>query len=614
MTTSPGRASSIERLLRRLESPRVVIWVALLAILLVVPAVNIGFTADDHVLRARIGDSTVFAGFPATRWDLFVFVDGSAAQREQLLDGGTFAWWVAPDYKLAFWRPVSAATHVLDFALWPRVPALMMIHSIAWLVIVLACVHALARRFHAPAIAGLMLLLYAVDDARGPAVGYIANRNALVMASFGFTALWAHDRWRRDAWRPGAALGPGLFAVGMLAGEGTVATLGYVFAHACFVDRGSLGARVRTLVPYAVVLAIWAVTYKSLGYGSHGSGIYIEPADDPVLFARTAIERIPVLLLGQLGLPWSDFWLGYPADVARVVYGFAWVVLGGFAWWVAPIVRASPVARMWALGMVLACVPIAGTFPADRLLAFVGLGAMGLVAMALHGTLAGDETTARRGTVARVLAWSTVFVHLVAAPLLLPIRSRSMVTVEESLAMFDRAVPGDPSIVERTVVVVLAPNEGLVSYLPVIRAVTQRPAPAHMRLLASSTTPTLVERIDARSLVVEPEGGMLSTTAERMLRSPSLPFAVGDRVTLPGMVATVEATTSDGRPQRVRFDFAVDLDDPSLVWLRWDVLGFAPWSPPPVGGRETLPGFDVAKALAAAADERGRLGVASPSP
>jgi len=597
----------MERLLRRLASPRVAIWIVLVAVVLVLPAVNVGFTADDHVLRARIGDSSAFAGFPATRWDLFVFVSGDPAQRERLLDGGTFAWWVAPDYRLAFWRPVSAATHVLDFTLWPGAPSLMMLHSIAWLVIVLAFVHALARRFHAPAVAGLMLLLYALDDARGPAVGYISNRNALVMASFGFAALYVHDRWRQDAWRPGAVLGPVLFAVGMLAGEGTVATLGYLFAHACFVDPGRLASRVRALVPYALVLVAWAIAYRLLGYGSHGSGIYIEPADDPLAFASTALERIPVLLLGQLFGPWSDFWLGYPLPVARGVYGLAGIVLVVFAWWVTPVVRASPVARMWALGAVLACVPIAGTFPADRLLAFVGLGAMGLVAMTLHGTFATSDRQAapvRRGAIAKLLALGTVIVHLVAAPPLLAVRSRSMVTVEESLALFDRAVPEDPSVVDRTVVVVLAPNEGLVSYFPVIRAVTRRPAPARIRLLASATSATLVERTGARTLVVTPESGLLSTTAERMLRSKTLPFAAGDRVSIPGMTAHVEAITSDGRPQRVRFDFDVDLDDPSLLWLRWDVLGFVPWIPPPVGGSETLAGFDVAAALNAAL-ERG---------
>jgi hypothetical protein len=594
-------------LLRRLVSPRIGLWIVLVAIVLVLPAVNVGFTADDHVLRARIGDTSAFAGFAATRWDLFVFVDGDPAQRERLLAGGTFAWWVAPEYKLAFWRPVSAATHVLDFTLWPRSPAIMMIHSIAWLVIVLTLVHALARRFHAPAVAGLMLLLYALDDARGPAVGYIANRNALVMAAFGFATLVVHDRWRRDAWRPGAVLGPSLFAVGMLAGEGTVAALAYLFAHACFVDRGTLASRVRALLPYAVVLVAWAIAYKLLGYGSHGSGIYIEPADDPLAFLSTALERIPVLLLGQLFGPWSDFWLGYPLPVARVVYGLAWIVLLAFAWWVTPVVRASPIARMWALGAVLACVPIAGTFPADRLLAFVGLGAMGLFAMTLHGMFAVDDRQAvpvRTGRIAKVLAWGMVLVHLIAGPPLLAVRSRSMVTVEESLAMFDRAVPEDPSVVDRTVVVVLAPNEGLVSYFPVIRAVTQRPAPARVRLLASATSPTLVERTGARTLVVTPDSGLLSTTAERMLRSKSLPFAVGDRVVVPGMTVHVEAITADGRPQRVRFEFDVDLDDPSLLWLRWDVLGFVPWSPPPIGGRETLAGFDMAAALGAALERR----------
>ena len=206
----------------------------------------------------------------------------------------------------------------------------------------------------------------------------------------------------------------------------------------------------------------------------------------------------------------------------------------------------------------------------------------------------------RRGRIANVLAWGTVIVHLVAAPPLLEVRSRSMVTVEESLAIFDRAVPEDPSIFDRTVVVVLAPNEGLVSYFPVIRAVTQRPAPARIRLLASATSPTLVERTGARTLVVTPESGLLSTTSERMLRSKTLPFTAGDRIALPGMTATVETITNDGRPHRVRFHFAVDLDDPSLLWLRWDVLGFVPWTPPPVGSEETLAGFDMATTLRAA--------------
>jgi hypothetical protein len=178
-------------------------------------------------------------------------------------------------------------------------------------------------------------------------------------------------------------------------------------------------------------------------------------------------------------------------------------------------------------------------------------------------------------------------------------RPQTIYNQEKSLQKLDLAVTYDPSVEPRTVVVVLAPNEGLVSYFPVIRAVDERPAPQRIRLLASATSPTLVERTGPQTLVVEPQSGLLSTTGERMLRSERIPFRTGDRVDVPGMTATIESITEDGRPQRVRFDFTVDLDDPSLLWLRWDTLGFTPWTPPRVGARDTLPGFDMAATLAA---------------
>jgi len=34
--------------------------------------------------------------------------------------------------KLSFWRPLSAATHWIDYHLWPTSPALMRLHNAAW--------------------------------------------------------------------------------------------------------------------------------------------------------------------------------------------------------------------------------------------------------------------------------------------------------------------------------------------------------------------------------------------------------------------------------------------------------------------------------------------------
>src|SRR5262249_21144213 len=74
-------------------------------------------------------------------------------------------------------------------------------------------------------------------------------------------------------------------------------------------------------------------------------------------------------------------------------------------------------------------------------------------------------------------------------------------------------------------------------------------------------------------------------------------FHAGDAVELEGMTAEVETVLPDGRPKRVRFRFDRDLSAPSLVWTRWDRLGFVPSPPPAVGATARLPSIDAKKAL-----------------
>jgi hypothetical protein len=83
-----------------------------------------------------------------------------------------FGWWMAPDFRISFWRPLSSLTHVLDHLLWPRSSVLAHAHSMLWFAALLAVLGTLYRRFHTPWIAHLPLLLYAVDDARGWVLGW----------------------------------------------------------------------------------------------------------------------------------------------------------------------------------------------------------------------------------------------------------------------------------------------------------------------------------------------------------------------------------------------------------------------------------------------------------
>ena len=79
---------------------------------------------------------------------------------------------------------------------------------------------------------------------------------------------------------------------------------------------------------------------------------------------------------------------------------------------------------------------------------------------------------------------------------------------------------------------------------------------------------------------------------QRMFRAASSPFQVGDTVTLSDLRFEVTRVTEDGRPAEVVVRFDKALDDPSLLWVRWDKHEYVPFEPPPVGASTVLPRVD----------------------
>jgi hypothetical protein len=579
-------------------------WVVIaIGIALCAPALTADFTVDDHLHRVMSRADTGIPGLASRPFDLFRFADGNPATAAQLRDDGMFAWWTDPHLKLAFFRPLTSATHALDHALWPDSAPAQLAHNLVWLAIGLGVVWLFFRRFLlARWIAVLALALYAFDDARGPVVGWIANRNALLALALAVPVLLVHDRWRREGWSAGRWLAPLLFAVSLGAGESSIAILAYVAAHALWLDKAPWRDRIIALAPYGILLVAWRVLYVHLGYGVAGSGIYLDPGADPVAFVTAAASRIAFLLQGQLALPWSDLSSFYAViGIAGAMLAIAVAMLAAIALACARLLRRDETARFFATGMVLAAVPVATTFPADRLLSFIGLGGMGLVAQLLAAALRDrsmlGDGRARR-LFATVVALGLVAVNLVLAPPLLVLRSRSMVAVARVVDRADAGIPHDPSITEKTVIITATPSDALAGYTPVMRVSRGQPRPAHIYWLATATTAVTIERVDARTLRVSADGGMLRYEVDQMMRSPrTRPFAVGDRVALTGLTIEVEAITADGRPQAILARFDHPLDDPSLVWLRWQGHTYVPYTPPAIGVRDTQPPVDFLKLL-----------------
>ena len=395
-------------------------------------------------------------------------------------------------------------------------------------------------------------------------------------------------------WRPAFSLG---------AGESSIAIVAYLVAHALWLDRGTWRQRLLALAPYLVIVIAWRMIYAQLGYGVTGSGIYLDPGADPVAFLAAAGTRIPVLLTGQLGLPWSDIASLYPilgVVGVMMLVALATLALVGLA--CARLLYRDPVSRFFATGMLLAAVPIASTFPADRLLSFVGLGAMGLIAQLIaaafrHREQLGDSRARRIACVA--VAIVMVLVHLVLSPPLLVLRSRGMIAVAEVIDRADAGIPADPGVADKTVIIVTTPSDALAGYIPIMRESRGQPRPAHLLWLATGTTAVTLERVDATTVRITAPDGLLRHEIDQMMRSPRVrPFSVDDRVVLPTVTLVIEAITSDGRPSRVRAQFAVPLEDASLIWRRWEGKTYVPYRPLAIGGSELFSSIDLLKLLA----------------
>jgi hypothetical protein len=561
-----------------------------LAVALVLPSARIGLCCDDFVLLGILSGSSPLRDVYPSRLDIFNFFDGSPERMRRLLDLGLLPWWTFPGVREAFWRPVTALTHWLDYAAWRDLPVLMHVQSVFWFsALVVTAALTYRRLMGRGSASALAALLYAVDDGHAASIMFVSGRNTMLGALFGTLTLLVHDRWRRAGWRGGAVMAPACLGLALLSSEGAVATVAYLFAHAVFLDRGGWRRGLPALLPHGAVVAAWHLLYTGLGYGVLGAApVYLNPLREPLQFARALATKGPIFLLAQWIGPPSETFPHLPPGAAAARWLGALLVMSVLGVLLAPLLKRDRVARFWSLGQVLAVVPFCAANPHDRYLFFVGLGAMGLIGQFLCGLL-GQEPWRPPGRVwrwpATALACVLGAIHLVASPLQL---GSSVMKAEDSAERASDTIPADPAMRRQLVVIAYVPSAVAVSYSFFIRTVKGQPIPARTRVLAAEEGPISVYRADARTLRVRWEG-----RRERVFRARENPMTPGERVRLTGTDIEVTALTEDGWPAEATFRFDADLEDPSLRWLRWAPLdgrgGFVSFRPPSVGETVVLP-------------------------
>jgi len=437
------------------------------------------------------------------------------------------------------------------------------------------------------------------------------------------TALVCHDKWRREGWRLGPWLASFYLALALFAAEFGAGALAYLFAYAVFMDgRGERGLaerpisvsdgceagersrlravhgalwsqRLLSLAPYAAVGVVWLLVYRLGGYGTEGSGFYIDPFRQPASFIWALFERGPVLLLGQWALPQADTYVILRGAEALILWLRSLGMIVLVVLLLTPLLRRSATARFWAGGMMISLIPVCATAPSNRLLFFVGLGATALLAQFLGG-LADRADWLPCARPWRWFSWGMaalfLIIHVVLAPIALPITTFIPSLLGEPARAAALSLPDDDAFADQVLVIVSCPDHLMfVTYMSPERMLEGLPIPRHVRALSATPVPIMLTRLDESSLRIRYEDGPFIGPLGTLWRGPDRPMHAGQVVELEGMTAEVMEITEVGEPREVLFRFGVPLEDTSLRWVQWEGGVYVPFEPPAVGETVRLP-------------------------
>lgn len=562
-------------LLPILQTRRILIVAPLLAILVALPTLNAGYYLDDYKQRIVLIDDPAANPFEFHRF--------GSPQTQAQMERGLLPWWQHPKSKLAFYRPVAHWLMRLDYRFWPDSPVLMHAHSIVWYVLTCLVMVLVYRRFMSWSLAtGLAAVLFVIDGPHGFALAWLANRNVFVAMVAAFLALlcFQRERWR---WQiPGCLC----FAAAMASGEAALAITGYLFAHEVFLSRRSWLHRIGRLLPYALVAIGWLVYWRVHGFGTAGPGFYTDPGSDPVAFLHNLVYRAPAYLFGQMTSVPVEIFLFLEHSVWRTVTMFAviacCVLLAVLLW---PLLKRSPQARFFALGMCIAALPITGGELVSRSLCFVGFGAIGLLALLFESFFSDSATvTLPKTWSASIFVVVMLALHFVLSPVVYFGGIKAMESLDAKMDTRKLGIP-DGQGHDRHVLVLSAMFWYTNLSFPLFKdealslgAEPSRPPPAisRLRLLTSGYCAFQLKRVDRDTLLIDCDKGFGD------MRQGKWGFDPGDRAQLDDMTATVCKVNANRAPVEIEYRFKPGVLDHYEVYA-WDKNHFAPATLPPVG-------------------------------
>lgn len=574
-------------LVRFLLKPSLSLWLALIAIVLSSSCLGLGFYLDDFVGRYIYSDLPGAAHLFELYAGGYGLANGNPTDTHWQIEHGWAPWWTYDKLLIRLFRPLGVATHWLDFRFWPDQPWAMHLHSLLWLALLVLATTSMYRAAMGGVAGGLAALLFACDHTHGFVVGYICNRHTLITALLSVLCLTVHLKARKAAAPAQQLFAYILYAAALASGESAVAIAGYLCAHALCVERASLPRRLLALTPYLAITVVWRALYTRAGFGATGSGLYIDPAGDPIAYLIALLERAPVLVLGQFLAPPAEFYSVWSPTWARAMLVFACVFCVCLAAALWPLLRRDRVALFWLLGALASLVPAASTYPHNRQLMFTSFGAMGLLAQLwhLHVVELGSRAPTRLLHFSQGIGGLVFVTHALISPLALPVSTCGIAVtspLQAARTTLDRDSAG------RDVVFVNAPDYFAVKLVQLSLRIAEQPLPRRFRALSFGPEHITVQRTAANVLELDYAEGILSTPFMELYRDRRIAMRVHEQIALQGLSIELLELTQDQRARRVRFSFDAPLESEQLRFYVWKTGRFERYTPPALGQTHTL--------------------------
>lgn len=569
--------------------PKLPLTAALLSMALVVPSLRIGWILDDYMQHTMLLGDQAGPLLQRPPHQLYEFVPDDDAWRASARAWGALPWYAAHDFKATFWRPLSSLTLYLDHLLWPDQAVLAHLHSLLWMGALTLIVAAIYRRLlPLPWVAGLATLLFAIDDAHALPAGWVANRNALVAMVFSTLGFLYHLRWRQQRRPWAAAVACAALAAGLWSSELALATTALWGAYALFCERGALRSRLLSLLPAATVAVTWRVLYVLSGHGTRGSELYTDPLQAPRAFLAALGPRMIALLQGQftpIGAETAMFLQPAGKLTLTIVSG---VLLLAGAWILRRWLAQAPKALFWLSAVLLAMLPLCAAFPHDRLLLPTSVAAFGLIAQLLADYRQRRPRALWESRPLRIVAMVLIGVHLLLAPVLLPVKTALAGTFGNTVRQAARSLSSLKPLQGRTLVFVTGPGFFFTNWAPVIRYHLGLSVPQRVRVLATTTGDVRVTRSDPYTLLLQAKDSFANAALDRLLRPADRPFHPGEIYRVSDLTVRIEAVTARGNARTIRCRFKTRLEDLPYRWAVWHGTGYQPFVLPPVGQKRSI--------------------------